>query len=204
MKSEQLNDGPVATPRLAASLLLLRDSGDGLELLMVRRNPAQRFMGGYWVFPGGAVDAHEGAGEVAHRAAAVRELHEEAGVQGVSPSQLVKFSRWITPELLPIRFDTHFYLARAPDGAQGCCDGHECVDLRWDAPCTVLDAHHRGALELALPTRRLLAQVSEFANVHELLHHAHGREIVPVRPRVLRGGEVARVVLPGEKPTPRS
>ena len=46
-------------PRQAASLILLRDSADGPEVLLVQRNPEQRFMGGMWVFPGGAVDAHE-------------------------------------------------------------------------------------------------------------------------------------------------
>src|SRR3978361_1469442 len=101
---ERLDDGPPATPRQAASTILLRDADPGFELLLVRRNPAQRFMGGYWVFPGGAVDAHARAGAAPHRAAAVRELREEAGVGGVDAAQLVKYSRWITPELLKIRF----------------------------------------------------------------------------------------------------
>src|SRR5215213_2578688 len=95
---EQLNDGPPTTPRPSAAVILLRDGRAPFELLLVQRNPAQRFMGGYWVFPGGAVDAHEGHGDAAHRAAAVRELQEEAGVEGVRPDELVKYSRWITPE----------------------------------------------------------------------------------------------------------
>src|ERR1700709_1140249 len=91
--SEQLNDGPPTTPRAAASVILLRDAGEGFELLLVQRSPAQRFMGGYWVFPGGAVDAHEGEGEAAHRAAAGRELHEEAGIAGGGPARPVRCSR---------------------------------------------------------------------------------------------------------------
>lgn len=204
MNSEQLNDGPPATPRLAASLILLRDAGGGaLDLLMVRRNPAQRFMGGYWVFPGGTVDAHEGEDEAARRCAAVRELHEEAGVVGVDVAELVKFSHWITPDRLPIRFDTHFYLARAPAGAHGCCDGDECIDLRWDSPRGVLDAYRGGELQLAFPTRRLLDELSAFATVDELLGHARGRRIRPVCPRIVGDGETARVTLPGEEPTRR-
>ncbi len=46
-------------PRQAASLILLREAAEGAEVLLVQRNPEQRFMGGAWVFPGGAVDAVE-------------------------------------------------------------------------------------------------------------------------------------------------
>jgi 8-oxo-dGTP pyrophosphatase MutT (NUDIX family) len=77
---EEYNPGAPTTPRQAASVILLRGGDRLLELLLVRRTPRARFMGGVWVFPGGAVDAAEGAGEQAHRAAAVRELHEEAAV----------------------------------------------------------------------------------------------------------------------------
>src|SRR5215207_7589585 len=136
---EQLNDGPPTTPRPSAAVILLRDGRAPFELLLVQRNPAQRFMGGYWVFPGGAVDAHEGDGDAAHRAAAVRELQEEAGIDGVTPDELVKYSRWITPELLKIRFDTHFFLALAPAGTRARCDGRECVALDWSTPHDALN-----------------------------------------------------------------
>src|SRR5215207_9152578 len=116
--TEQLNDGPPTTPRPSAAVILLRDGRSPFELLLVHRNPAQRFMGGYWVFPGGAVDAHEGDGDPAHRAAAVRELREEAGISGIEPADLVKYARWITPELLRIRFDTHFFLAHTSHDTQ--------------------------------------------------------------------------------------
>jgi len=164
----------------------------------VRRNPAQRFMGGFWVFPGGAVDAHEGEGEAAHRAAAVRELREEAGVGGVAPADLVRFSRWITPELLKIRFDTHFFLVRAPDGTVARCDGRECVDLRWASPRDLLADYERDELTLAFPTLRHLEQLSAFATAGELLEHAARHEISPVLPRIVLSGEIARLVLPGD------
>src|SRR5687767_13710009 len=81
----------------AATVLTLRGGGETLEVLLIKRNPAARFMGGAWVFPGGAVDTTEGSGDVANRAAAVRELEEEAAVVIEDPSQLVPWSRWITP-----------------------------------------------------------------------------------------------------------
>ena len=51
---EELNFGKAVEPRPAASLILLRDGPDGAEVLLVQRNPEQRFMGGAWVFPGAA------------------------------------------------------------------------------------------------------------------------------------------------------
>ena len=60
---EEFNTGAPAEPRQAASVIVLRGGGAGLDVLLLRRNPAARFMGGVWVFPGGAVDAHEGEGD---------------------------------------------------------------------------------------------------------------------------------------------
>jgi 8-oxo-dGTP pyrophosphatase MutT (NUDIX family) len=195
---ERLNHGPVTTPRQSASVILLRDGADGLELLLVQRNPAQRFMGGYWVFPGGAVDTAEGEGDRAHRAAAVRELREEAGVSGIDADELVKYSRWITPELVKIRFDTHFFLARAPAGTRARADGVECVDLRWSAPRAALDAHERGQLALVFPTRRHLEELAAFGTVAELFAHARHKDLQPVLPRIVVDGEEARIYLPGD------
>src|SRR6185295_17225311 len=77
---EEYNLGEPTIPRQAACVILLRGGGETLEVLLVKRNPAARFMGGAWVFPGGAVDAAEGHDDAAHRAAALREMDEEASV----------------------------------------------------------------------------------------------------------------------------
>ncbi|HEY3190812.1 MAG TPA: NUDIX hydrolase [Solirubrobacteraceae bacterium] len=196
---EELNvSGPVAEPRQAATVIVLRGGGEALELLLVRRSPRARFMGGVWVFPGGAVDAAEGTGDAAHRVAAVRELQEEAAITVADPAELVKFSRWITPAEVAIRFDTHFFLVALPEGQEPRVDGHECVDLRWLSPKGALEAHRRSELALVFPTIKHLQQLEPFTSADELLAHARGREVVPVQPRVIMTGEVARVVLPGE------
>jgi 8-oxo-dGTP pyrophosphatase MutT (NUDIX family) len=188
----------VTPPRQAATVILLRGGAETLEVLLVQRNPQQRFMGGAWVFPGGAVDAFEGEGEDAHRAAAVRELAEEAAVDGVDPAALVRFSRWITPPQVKVRFDTHFFLAPLPDGAEPAVDGGECVDLGWFTPQGALERHRAGELLLVFPTIKHLEQLSAFGSAEELLGFATGREVVPVEPRVIMGGEHARILLPGE------
>jgi 8-oxo-dGTP pyrophosphatase MutT (NUDIX family) len=178
--------------------MLLRGGDESLEVLLVKRNPNARFMGGAWVFPGGAVGPSEGEGERALRAAALRELAEEAGVELDGPEALVPFSRWITPAEVKIRFDTWFYLAEFPSGAKPRADGSEVVDARWYAPARALEARLQGTLLLVFPTIKHLEQLAHFSTASELIAYARGREIRPVQPRVLVSGETSRIVLPGE------
>jgi len=195
---EEYNPGEATKPRQAATVILLRGGDSQVEVLLVRRTPQARFMGGVWVFPGGAVDTEEGAGDAAHRAAAIRELREEAAITLDDPAALVKFSRWITPAQVKIRFDTHFFLAPVPDGQEPRIDGEECVDLGWFTPQGALDAHSAGELPLVFPTIKHLQQLSGFASASALLEHARGLDVRPVEPRVVLEGEVARVLLPGD------
>jgi 8-oxo-dGTP pyrophosphatase MutT (NUDIX family) len=196
---EELNaTGRETVPRQAATVILLRGGAHALEVLLVKRTERARFMGGVWVFPGGAVDAAEGAGDLGHRLAAVRELREEAGVTLADPAALVKIARWITPAEVAIRYDTHFFLAAAPDGQDPVVDGEEIVDHRWIAPQAALDAHQAGALPLVLPTIKQLERLRRFAGADELLAWARGRAVVPIQPRVVGTGEAAHILLPGE------
>ena len=195
---EELNLGERTEPRPAGTVIVLRGGSSSLEVLLVQRNPNARFMGGAWVFPGGAVDRKEGHGDGAVRAAAIRELEEEAGISVGDPASLVAFSRWITPPQVKIRFDTWFFLAPLPDGAVARFDGSEVVDARWYTPAAALQARTRGELFLVFPTIKHLEQLSAFESADALLAHAHGREVLPVEPRVIGQGETARIVLPGE------
>jgi 8-oxo-dGTP pyrophosphatase MutT (NUDIX family) len=184
-------------------VILLRRGGKhaerGLQVLLVQRNPETRFMPGVWVFPGGAVDASDGDGEEAHRAAAVRELAEEAGIE-LDPSELVAYSRWITPRVVPIRFDTRFYLALAPAHSPPKPDGSETVDAGWFRPQEALERHHAGELSLVFPTIKHLESLIDYANAAKALEAAQRREVKPIEPRVVGEGEERRIVLPDELP----
>jgi 8-oxo-dGTP pyrophosphatase MutT (NUDIX family) len=195
---EEYNPGPPTLPRQAATVILLRGGSEQLEVLLVRRTPHARFMGGVWVFPGGAVDAGEGDGDEAHRAAAIRELREEAAIELGDPGALVKFSRWITPAQVRIRFDTHFFLAELPHGQEPRVDGEEVIDLGWFTPESALQAHREERIVLVFPTIKHLEQLSAFGSVDALLAHARARDVQPIQPKVIVEGEVARVLLPGE------
>jgi 8-oxo-dGTP pyrophosphatase MutT (NUDIX family) len=184
-------------PRQAASLILLRDSVEGAEVLLVQRNPEQRFMGGAWVFPGGALHPGEDAD---HAATAARELEEEAGIELPGDTELVPFSRWITPEAegATIRFDTWFYAARAPAGAEARPDGGECVDARWLTPAAALEAHAQDELALVFPTIKHLELLSETGSVEDTLAAARVRPVEPVMPKVALLDGAPQILLPGE------
>jgi len=194
----EINLGEPAFPRPASTVIVMRGGSETLEVLLVQRSPNARFMGSVWVFPGGAVDADEGVGEDSLRAAAVREVFEEATVDLGDPLDLIPFSRWITPAVVSIRFDTWFFLAHLPDGAEPKVDGEECVDLTWRTPVEALEAHKAGDLELVFPTIKHLEQISVFDSANALADHAAALTVEPVEPRIRMEGEIARVLLPGE------
>ena len=156
-------------------------------------------MPGVWVFPGGAVDPADGEGEAAHRAAAVRELAEEARIR-VDADDLVAYSRWITPRVVPVRFDTRFYLALAPAHSPPQPDGSETVDAGWFEPQKALDLHHADRLPLVFPTIKHLESLVGFASAEEAVETARRREVKPVEPEVVGEGDERRIVLPDELP----
>ncbi|HEU4738379.1 MAG TPA: NUDIX hydrolase [Solirubrobacterales bacterium] len=200
--AELPNFGPPSTPRPAASIVLLRRGGKhaqrALEVLMLRRSEEAKFMPGVWVFPGGSVDATDGADEAGLRACAVRELNEEAGIELPAEEELVPFTRWITPELIATRFDAWFFLALAPAHTPPQADGVETTEARWFEPAAALEAHTAGEIVLSFPTQRQLGWLAEFGTSEEALAAYRERTVEPILPKVVEDGAEPRVVLPGE------
>jgi 8-oxo-dGTP pyrophosphatase MutT (NUDIX family) len=237
---------PVA-PVPAATVLIVRDGADGLEVFMVKRHHQIDFVAGALVFPGGKVhggdrDANlsrymDGAEEWtpdmrALGAAAIREAFEESGILfareatgGFVPSsrlaalegwrerlekgaasllemveqeklrlacdRLVRFAHWVTPEHMPKRFDTHFFLAAAPEGHSGAHDGRESVDSVWIGPeAAIAD---RKKWNVIFPTKLNLMKLAGAKTVAEAMERA--RETVPltVMPWVEQSAEGPRL-----------
>jgi 8-oxo-dGTP pyrophosphatase MutT (NUDIX family) len=193
---------PIAAPRPAASVIPLRRGGKhaerGLEVLLLKRSEKASFMPGVWVFPGGAVDPEDGEGEAGFRGCALRELTEEASLELDNPDDLVLFSHWITPEIVPVRFDTRFYLALAPAHSSPKPDGSETTEAAWWEPRLALEAHRDRDLELVFPTIKQLESLLAHATSDEALEAARGRPVEPILPKVIGEGAQRRVVLPGE------
>ena len=206
-----------APTRAAATIILLRRGGEhaqrALEVLMVRRNPGARFMPGVWVFPGGGVEADEliagvsgaetdvDADELAHRAAAIRELREEVGIELPADAELWLWARWITPEPVPIRFDTRFYLALAPVHSPPRPDGGEIVDAAWMNPAEALERGRAGELELVFPTIRQLEGLLPYATSTEAIAAAKEAEVEPIMPTVIADPDSEqgwKLLMPGD------
>lgn len=189
-----------AEPRQAASVLVLRDADDGVEVLFVRRAKELKFMGGAWVFPGGALHAEDGDphDELSFRRAAVRETAEEAGLRLDAPETLVPYSRWITPEPAPIRFDTHFYLARAPEGAVAEPDRAEVDHVEWWTCARALELYVDESVQIHFPTIKQIERLAGFASVDEALEAAAGTLVEPVLPRVVATDDGFDILLPGD------
>jgi 8-oxo-dGTP pyrophosphatase MutT (NUDIX family) len=205
--AELPNFGPPSTPRPAASIVLLRRGGKhaqrALEVLMLRRSEEAKFMPGVWVFPGGSVDAADGADEAGLRACALRELTEEAGIELPAEEDLVPFTRWITPELIATRFDAWFFLALAPAHTPPKPDGVETTEARWFEPAVALEAHAAGEIVLSFPTQTQLGWLAEFATSDEALAAYRERTVEPILPKVVEDvGAEPRVVLPGDPDYP--
>ncbi len=190
--------GPAAVPRQAATVILLRGGSDRLEVLLVQRNPAARFMPGMWVFPGGSLNPEDGAGLDGLRTAAARELREETAVALQPDGELVAFARWITPAQAATRFDTWFFLALAAPDVRPVVDGAEIVDFRWYAPAEALAANAAGELGLVFPTIKQLQALAPLGSAEALLTSARGKTVLPVAPRVLMTDGKPRIVLPGD------
>lgn len=145
---------PVAVP--AATVVLGRDTGAGLEVLMLRRTRDASFAPGAWVFPGGRVDLADAGPDAidslaAAKRAAVRETLEEAGID-LGTAQLHPMAQWSPGAEAPKRFATWMLFARAPEDTQVTVDGTEIVDYRWLRPGDALSAHVRRELLLLPPT----------------------------------------------------
>jgi len=201
------NFGPPSTPRPAASIVLLRRGGKhsqrALEVLLLRRSEEARFMPGVWVFPGGSLDAADGAEEAGLRACALRELAEEAGIELPAGEELVPFTRWITPEVIATRFDAWFFLALAPAHTPPKPDGIETTEARWFEPAAALAAQDAGELVLSFPTRTQLTWLAEFRSSDEAIAAYRERLLEPILPKVIADdGPEPRVVLPGDPDYP--
>jgi glyoxylase-like metal-dependent hydrolase (beta-lactamase superfamily II)/8-oxo-dGTP pyrophosphatase MutT (NUDIX family) len=182
----------IPVPRPAATIVLLRDSDEGPVALLTKRQEGLRFMGGATVFPGGAVDQadldprwEEASGQSRAGAAellvdveperalgffvcAVREAFEEVGCV-LTAADLVPAGRWVTPEGAPIRFDTFFFVARAPAGWEPDVDESEVAGAWWSTPARALTEQAAGNLLMAPPTVEMLQRLSRHADVGSLL-----------------------------------
>lgn len=166
-------------------------------------------------------DSDEGA----MRVTAIRELFEESGIWLGAPlenaawkrrrlldgslgfrqiveeapfdsARLVWTSRWITPSGLPKRFDTYFFLARAPERAAATLENDEAVELIWITPADALARHAAREFDMVFPTVKNLEAIAPLNSIDELIESRRGANVEPVQPLLVTAGDRKKIVLP--------
>ncbi len=110
--------------------------------------------------------------------------------------ELVPYAHWITPEGVPKRFDTWFFLAAAPPAQVGAHDGKESTDSIWVSPREALEGGESGRFKLPFPTTRNLIKLGKQGSVNAAIEDARGRPIVTVMPVMTKlngGGRQLRI-----------
>jgi 8-oxo-dGTP pyrophosphatase MutT (NUDIX family) len=195
-----MQETPEARP--ASTVVLLRDSDDGLETLLLKRNKALLFAGGFWVFPGGAVDqedldAAQGDPVAASRIAAAREAREESGLQP-HLEDMVLLSHWTTPVVEPKRFSTWIYAAPLAADKEVVIDGGEIHDSRWIKVRDAVAEHEAGELGMLPPTYVTLRGLSRYNTVAQMVAAERGSPSPEVFPIFGKDGEQVIVMFRGD------
>jgi glyoxylase-like metal-dependent hydrolase (beta-lactamase superfamily II)/8-oxo-dGTP pyrophosphatase MutT (NUDIX family) len=136
--------------RPSATVILYRRAPE-LQVFLAERGRSTRFFPGYHAFPGGVLDA----GETDRARAAAREVAEETGV-ALDPTTLRQAATLLTPPFGPTRYDTTFFVAECPPGAEPRVDGVELTSGRWWAPRDALARWDEEVMPIPPPTLALL------------------------------------------------
>lgn len=220
------SSGPNKRVIPAATALLIRDSPEGAQVLMLRRNSKLEFAGGFWVFPGGRVDeadmeaaaarlsalmhgssgtggkgletdeSDRALGDLAERIAAARECEEEAGIH-IEADSLVRWSQWNGPPEAVKRFNTAFFVAVA-DTHEVTIDEGEIHDHLWATPHEVLAQHAQGEIELAPPTFITLSEIRHLGATSQILAQAAARPTEVFATRFTMAGDTVAAMYHGD------
>src|SRR5918998_4969229 len=183
-------------PGLAASVVLLRETGSGLETYLLHRHARMAFAASMVVFPGGRLDPADRTDPDPLRRCAVRETEEETGAR-LPPEALLPWAHWVTPELEPRRYDTFFYLAELPATQQADDRSGETDRADWSTPAAALADERAGRISLMPPTLSILLELADHGSLAGVRRAAADRVIERVLPRLGRDGDGGRVRYPG-------
>lgn len=218
-------DAVDTAPIDSATVMVLRDGAQGLEVLMVRRHGDAGVLGGVHVFPGGKLDPADAAAPLADTgedagwfsgalaepalspavarglfAAARRETREECGLDLPLPS-LWPWSRWITPRQPSVshkRFDTRFFVAPAPLGQQAVHDDFEATETVWVLPRDGLQRYWAGEIDLAPPQIMSLVQLARVRDVAQVMAAARQRPPALIEPHPFDESGERVICYPGD------
>jgi 8-oxo-dGTP pyrophosphatase MutT (NUDIX family) len=109
------------------------------------------------------------------------------------------FSRWITPEPFPRRFDTRFFVAEMPDRQLPIHDREETTASAWVSPGDALRRYRTGEFPLVFATEAHLRRMAEFRSIEEMMAATETADLEPVTPRVIQVSGEQHFLLPGDE-----
>ena len=137
-------------------------------------------------------------GELTHGRATLREVIARERLR-LALDALALFAHWVTPEVETRRFDTHFFLAVAPDEQQAAHDEHETTQGTWMTAQEAIERCRRGEIALPPPTWTTLRALSRCSSIEEAWRWAQAQQAPRVQPCFLERGDGTRLVLlPGD------
>jgi 8-oxo-dGTP pyrophosphatase MutT (NUDIX family) len=112
--------------------------------------------------------------------------------------ELAYFAHWVTPEIETRRFDTRFFVARAPEGQTPIHDAGETSHSEWLSPAEAIARCRRQEISLPPPTWTTLSMLTQFDSVDAVLAWARSKKIPRVQPRFEQRGEQTLLFYPGD------
>lgn len=171
----------------ASTIQVIREvpNDGGIEVLLLRRNKQLKFASGFWVYPGGKIEADELQNRSkldAAKIAGARETMEEAQLD-VNSEQLQFCIHWTTPANEKRRFSTYFFHVKVGyDHSDVVVDDSEILEHKWMSPTAALEALQQKEIFLLPPTYITLQRIIDCKNYQEVIQEWNRSEPTFVNP----------------------
>lgn len=185
--------------RSAATAVVVRQGVNGLEVLLLQRNASSRFASSAWVFPGGGFEQQDQgvSEEWTAKQCAVRETQEECGLV-LEAEKLHYFAHWTTPEGVPKRYATWFFIVQCEKGLIARADGEEMIDACWLSPAEALQQQGEGKMAMMPPTLICLELLQRFNDANTAYKCLAKIQVKCILPRVHQVDDGVCMLYPGD------
>ena len=182
--------GELSDAALAIRVACVREAFEEAGVLLARKRGSDEYVGPERL----AAIAERWRLALEQDRAAMAQMAEAEGLEFATDA-LTRFAHWVTPEHMPERFDTHFYLAEAPPAQVAAHDGRESVDSVWIGWDALLEGQAEGRYTVLFPTRLNMEKLARSQTVAEARNTAADAPVVPVLPEVefIEGGRIMRI-----------
>ncbi|HEU4429305.1 MAG TPA: NUDIX hydrolase [Myxococcota bacterium] len=188
-----LCDGPVSDALRPVHVAAIRETFEECGVLLARPAGSHALVSGAQLAP--IEQRHRAALNAGERT--LREVVEREGLR-LANDVLLPFAHWITPEFMPKRFDTHFFLVAAPPDQLAVHDGGESVDSVWTRPADAAAERAAGRRTIIFPTYMQVRKLGRSDRVADAIAAARSAPVVTVLPRIEEHGGEKRMVIPAE------